>query len=189
VDDKEKLVQTAEGFEEIYYREYYGMMGNKLGLDEVNQNDVELINEFETVLGSVQPDMTIFYQLLIELPITVNDEELINHFKSCLYSDLSAPDILAVAKLLTKYQSRIQKNTCSRESAVTRMQKNNPRFILRNYLLHQAIEELEKGKDDLFKKLQEAIKDPYSKEYDEFFVIRPNWATQMAGCSMLSCSS
>ena len=189
VDDKEKLVQTAEGFEEIYYREYYGMMGNKLGFDEISQDDVELINEFETVLSSIQPDMTIFYQLLIELPITLKDDELVNHFKSCLYHDLSASEISVLVHLLTKYQSRIQKNTCSRENSISRMQKNNPRFILRNYLLHQAIEELEKGKDDLFKKLQEAIKDPYSKEYDEFFVIRPNWATQMAGCSMLSCSS
>jgi uncharacterized protein YdiU (UPF0061 family) len=69
------------------------------------------------------------------------------------------------------------------------MRKNNPRFILRNYLLHQAIEELEKGDDKLFIKLQEAIKNPYSERNNEFFTKRPEWATQKAGCSMLSCSS
>jgi uncharacterized protein YdiU (UPF0061 family) len=69
------------------------------------------------------------------------------------------------------------------------MQKNNPRFILRNYLLHQAIQELENGKDHLFVKLQEAMKEPYTRKFDEFFAKRPDWASQKAGCSMLSCSS
>ena len=90
---------------------------------------------------------------------------------------------------LKKYLARIDENTFGRETAVLLMQKNNPRFILRNYLLHQAIEELEKGEDKLFKKLQQAIKDPYSKKFDEFFVKRPEWANEKAGCSMLSCSS
>ena len=69
------------------------------------------------------------------------------------------------------------------------MQESNPRFILRNYLLHQAIEDLEKGDDTLFVKLQQAMKEPYSTNHDEFFQKRPSWATQKAGCSMLSCSS
>ena len=68
------------------------------------------------------------------------------------------------------------------------MNRNNPKFILRNYLLHQAIEELEKGSDTLFRKLEQELKDPYSGN-TEFFTRRPDWATQKAGCSMLSCSS
>jgi hypothetical protein len=56
-------------------------------------------------------------------------------------------------------------------------------------LLHMAIEELQKGDNQLFLKQHQALKDPYSKNNDEFFVLRPGWATQQAGCSMLSCSS
>jgi uncharacterized protein YdiU (UPF0061 family) len=56
-------------------------------------------------------------------------------------------------------------------------------------LLHQAIEGLENGDDTLFVKLQQAMKEPYSTKHDEFFAKRPSWATQKAGCSMLSCSS
>jgi uncharacterized protein YdiU (UPF0061 family) len=69
------------------------------------------------------------------------------------------------------------------------MKATSPRFILRNYLLHKAIEDLEKGDDTLFLKLQNAIKEPYSGKFDEFFEKRPSWASQKAGCSMLSCSS
>ena len=190
VTDKEKLVQTAEAFEDTYYREYYGMMGNKLGLDQVSQEDVTLINELENTLISIQPDMTIFFQQLIELPLSLEGEnEILVHFNDSLYRDLQPAEITGLAQWVTKYQQRILANSCSRENAIHRMRKSNPRFILRNYLLHQAIEELEKGKNDLFLKLQAAIKEPYSNKNDEFFKIRPDWASQMAGCSMLSCSS
>jgi uncharacterized protein YdiU (UPF0061 family) len=69
------------------------------------------------------------------------------------------------------------------------MQKANPRFILRNYLLHKAAEELEGGTDTLFRQLEAALKEPYTNHHDHFFARRPDWATQKAGCSMLSCSS
>ena len=68
------------------------------------------------------------------------------------------------------------------------MKQANPKFILRNYLLHQAIEELEQGRDTLFRKLEQELKTPYD-ETTEFFARRPDWATNKAGCSMLSCSS
>ena len=87
------------------------------------------------------------------------------------------------------YIKRIKQNTIEREESLKRMREHNPRFILRNYLLHQAIEELQNGNDGLFLKLQQAMKEPYSKKWDEFFIKRPDWATQKAGCSMLSCSS
>ena len=55
--------------------------------------------------------------------------------------------------------------------------------------LQQILEELEKGDSTLFFKLHDAMKDPYSDRFAEFFAKRPGWATQKAGCSMLSCSS
>jgi uncharacterized protein YdiU (UPF0061 family) len=65
----------------------------------------------------------------------------------------------------------------------------NPRFILRNYMLHEAIEKLEKEDDRLLKRLENYMKEPYSRKGDEYFMKRPDWAAQKAGCSMLSCSS
>ena len=91
--------------------------------------------------------------------------------------------------MIKTYQARLQANTCTVEDSRQRMRKANPRFVLRNYLLHMAIEELQKGEKQLFLKLQKALKDPYSSDHDEFFETRPGWATQQAGCSMLSCSS
>ena len=62
------------------------MMGCKLGLDRVTQEDIPLINEFEKVLSLIKPDMTIFYQLLIDLHENtegVNNPVL--HFQESFY--------------------------------------------------------------------------------------------------------
>ena len=188
--DVKQLEERLKGFEDSYWSKYYEMMGNKLGLDQVTQEDVMLIAEFEKALVSIQPDMTIFYQLLIDLPLdTLSDADLTKHFEASLYDELQAADLKGLQELISKYQNRLKSNTCTREESQALMRKSNPRFILRNYLLHLAIQELEKGENTLFLKLQRAMKDPYSKNHDEFFETRPGWATEQAGCSMLSCSS
>jgi uncharacterized protein YdiU (UPF0061 family) len=191
IPDVNQLSKQLKTYEDLYWRKYYAMMANKLGLDGVNDgSDISLIAEFEKVLGVIQTDMTIFYQLLIDLPLEpVTGEEMVNYFKDSLYTDPEAADITILHTLIKSYQARLKANTCTREDSLQRMRKANPRFILRNYLLHLAIEELQRGEQQLFLKLQKAIKDPYSKSHDEFFEIRPGWATQQAGCSMLSCSS
>jgi serine/tyrosine/threonine adenylyltransferase len=186
----EELVAALEGYGDIFYQKYYTMLGNKLGLDEVKETDLELITHLEKTLSTVQPDMTIFYQLLIDLPLhPQTEEETVVYFKDSFYAELTASEREALHGFIIAYITRIKANTNPREEAQQRMRQANPRFILRNYLLHQAIEDLEKGEDTLFKKLQEAMKTPYSKDHDEFFAKRPDWASQKAGCSMLSCSS
>lgn len=190
LQDTDQLVAELEAFEDIYLGKYYSMMGNKLGLDQVSPEDINLIAHFEKILSTIKPDMTIFYQRLIELPLDLeNKQDIVSHFADSFYEELEQAESEALYNLMKAYIGRIKANTCAREDSLKRMRENNPRFILRNYLLHQAIEELEKGKDQLFLKLQEAIKDPYSKNFDKFFVKRPGWASKKAGCSMLSCSS
>jgi serine/tyrosine/threonine adenylyltransferase len=188
--DTAPLVAALETYETKYSQKHLAMMGNKLGLDQVTQEDKKLIARLEQMLALVKPDMTIFYQLLGDLPLDLEQEqEIISHFGDSFYQEPEEAERKNFIHVIKAYADRIRKNTGSREESVNRMRETNPRFILRNYLLHQAIEELEKGENQLFLQLQEAIKQPYSQKGDTFFTKRPAWATQMAGCSMLSCSS
>lgn len=188
--DVAKLEVRLQAFEDQYWSKYYEMMGNKLGFDQTSQTDVALVAEFEHTLAALQPDMTIFYQLLIDLPRQDSSEvDVVKHFQSSFYGDLQEGEGTKLYTLILKYQERLNQNTCTGEESVAKMRKSNPRFILRNYLLHQAIQELEKGENTMFLKLQQAMKDPYSRNHEAFFVLRPEWASQQAGCSMLSCSS
>jgi serine/tyrosine/threonine adenylyltransferase len=188
--EKDQLLAALETYKEVYWKKYYQMMGNKLGLDKVTNQDTDLITQFEKTLATIKPDMTIFFQLLIDLPLYMESEqEVANHFKDSLYDDLQPEQSEQLYTLISNYLERLNKNTITRSASQELMRKANPRFVLRNYLLHQAIEELEQGKNNLFLKLQQAIKAPYSNAFDEFFQTRPEWASQKAGCSMLSCSS
>ncbi|GAB3528366.1 YdiU family protein [Pontibacter brevis] len=188
--DTKELIEVLEGYGDVFAEKYLGMMMKKLGLDQVKQEDVELIEQFEATLATLKPDMTIFYQLLIDLPLDLEEaQDVVKHFEESFYQDPSPAEREALHKLIRSYSKRIQENAISREDSRQRMRESNPRIILRNYMLHQAIEELAQGKNELFLKLQEAMKEPYSHKFDEFFAKRPGWATQKAGCSMLSCSS
>ncbi|MEJ8756912.1 YdiU family protein [Pontibacter sp. H259] len=188
--EKDKLLPALETYKEVYWRKYYQMMGNKLGLDKVTNEDTTLITQFEQTLTAIKPDMTMFFQLLIDLPLYVGStQEVADHFKDSLYEDLKPEESELLFNLITNYLERLNRNTITRSASQELMRKTNPRFILRNYLLHQAIEELERGENQLFLKLQQALKEPYSDKFDEFFQTRPEWASQKAGCSMLSCSS
>lgn len=188
--DTKELIALLESYQAVVSEKYYTMMGNKLGFDEIKEADLAFITQFEEMLGDLQPDMTIFYQLLINLPLSFDNEtEIVNHFKESFYRDLTTKESTLLFELMQQYATRIQQNSISKEASQQMMQAANPRFILRNYLLHQAIEELEKGENTLFLKLQEAMKKPYETVHEEFFARRPDWASQKAGCSMLSCSS
>lgn len=186
-DDLEPLEEALNSYEEIFWSAYYGMMGKKLGLDQVNNEDKELITQFEKTLSSLQPDMTLFYRHLAEV---TSKKHIIEHFSSCFYRELNDPEKSDLTGLIENYLNRISQNSIPRELSREIMNRNNPRIILRNYLLHQAIEDLEKGDNKRFLRLQEAMKHPYeTKGFEELVQKRPDWASNKAGCSMLSCSS
>lgn len=188
--DTEELIKALNTYDDVFSESYNLMMANKIGLDAITDDDIKLLSNLEKTFRIVQPDMTIFYQLLADLSLNIdNKENVINHFDDAFYEQLSAEEADQLFDWISEYTQRMSANTGTREESILLMQKTNPRFILRNYLLHQSIEDLEKGDSTLFEKLQIAMKEPYSKNHDEFFTKRPEWATDKAGCSQLSCSS
>jgi uncharacterized protein YdiU (UPF0061 family) len=190
LEDTTELVNALELYDGFIAEKYYAMIGHKLGLDTIRPEDEELIGRFEKALATIQPDMTLFYQLLIDLPEQIaSEKEVLQHFNNSFYNIPEKEDAQKLFQLIKDYQQRLLTNTNNRENRIATMRSTSPRFILRNYLLHQAIEGLEKGDPQFFLKLQEAIKEPYSNKYDELVAKRPDWASQKAGCSMLSCSS
>jgi uncharacterized protein YdiU (UPF0061 family) len=188
-ENTDALVAALEEYKVIYLDKYFGMMADKLGLDELKEGDQQLIENFEESLVLAKPDMTIFFQLLIDLPDTKEKDILIAHLLPAYYQEPTEEIIESLYQTLLAYQQRLAQNNITREASQTIMRATNPRFILRNYLLHQAIQEMEKGTGTLFNKLKEAMKTPYSKAHDEFFKLRPAWANDQPGSSTLSCSS
>lgn len=188
--DTEELVKIIDTYDDVFWNRYYTMIGNKIGLDSLRAEDAGLLNDLEKMLRLLQPDMTIFYQALMTVTPEKNEKEkIIEHFADSYYKETGESEAEALYQWIQAYQQRLAASTISREASLEKMRQANPRFILRNYLLHQAIEELQVGNDATFRKLEKAIQEPYTEIFPEFYGKRPEWAGQKAGCSMLSCSS
>ena len=108
--DTEKLSEELNTYTDIFLRKYYSMMANKIGIDEATNDEIPLINEFEKVLSSIKPDMTIFYQLLIDLHANpANIEDYCSHFEQSFYRGLQAEETEALNQLMKNYIQRIAK--------------------------------------------------------------------------------
>ena len=71
------------------------------------------------------------------------------------------------------------------------MNRQNPKYVLRNYMAQMAIDEANAGNYKLVGELYQLLQKPYDEqpEMEKWFAKRPDWAKNKVGCSMLSCSS
>jgi uncharacterized protein YdiU (UPF0061 family) len=190
-EDTKGLEAELNRYPEVFSHDYRSMMARKLGLGNFRNDDVSLVTRLEQALAAIKPDMTIFYRLLMDLPHNEIDEAEVAEFLSpALYKEIQPEELVLLNRLVKDLTDRRNSNELSPAINREQMNKANPVFIPRNYLLHQSIEELQQGNNGLFMRLQEAIKNPYDDVHDEDLLgRRPDWASQKAGCSMLSCSS
>jgi uncharacterized protein YdiU (UPF0061 family) len=74
---------------------------------------------------------------------------------------------------------------------IARMNRANPKYVLRNYLAQLAIDALATGDASVMERLMTVLQRPYDEqpEHDDLAERRPEWARNRPGCSALSCSS
>lgn len=209
VSDTSPLQARLDSYAEQYEKQWQAMMNKKLGLLSMQEDDIQLYGDLEILLGSVETDMTIFYRSLAKLPLeqfesskqshqflnnsTKNKEELIKHFKYCYYHEeqLTSQYFNSFLVWLNQYADRVSKENYSDNNRQNIMNAVNPKYVLRNYLAQQAIENAEKGDYRELHLLQKILKNPYDEQpkFESYAQKRPKWAKTKAGCSMLSCSS
>lgn len=200
-------VEPLQAALDVYRREYQACSERdtaaKLGLNEfVGETDADLAAELQQVLQLVETDMTIFYRCLADFAPRLeleedprNDAELLEPLAPAYYQELTPAQQHRAANWLRRYRERLLKDWIKfgKEDQHRRAQMNsvNPKYVLRNYMAQQAIEKAEQGDFEEIHRLQELLRSPYDEqpEYQEYFALRPEWARQKAGCSMLSCSS
>ena len=182
------LQNGLDHFEKTYKANEKRVISNKLGLSQGTEEDFLLMNDLYDLLELCEIDMTIFFTALNRLDI--NSPNL-SVFDEAFYSDEKKQrNITAVTNWSDRYVARVLNDSISKEKRNQLMNRNNPKFILRNYLVQQAIESAEKGDFAGITKLMEIIRCPYEQHIDQHFLARrPEWARKKPGCSMLSCSS
>jgi uncharacterized protein YdiU (UPF0061 family) len=185
INDSDILEKILDDYGKRFWIEHDKMLADKFGLDGVLPEDERFFTEWQQLMQDLKLDYTLFFQSL-EKPISeIKTEDFFNSF----YRILNENELKRLSNFIGKYQTRKLRNKISEIESLELMSRTNPKFILRNYLLFEAIQDAEKGDYDLFFKLKEALQDPYENRFPEFNQKRPSKYDNQTGCSQLSCSS
>ena len=196
VGEKEPLEQAIAVYGDTYSTTYRQMLSAKLGIEKLDgEADDQLANDLFTVLEAVETDMTLFFRLLAKVPLeaAAEDVALVEPLRRAFYTEEAfAPEHLGpMGAWLRRYIERVQRDQAEPGQRVLRMNRANPKYVLRNYLAQLAIDALTEGDASVLERLMKVLKAPYDEqpEHDELADRRPEWARNRPGCSALSCSS
>jgi uncharacterized protein YdiU (UPF0061 family) len=175
----------------------------KLGIAEFHaepdpehpDSGVALVDGLLRVLVGVSTDMTSFFRALADVPVAAaaTDDALLQPLVHAWYEPASVPADHRARTLawLRALAARVRREGHDPVQRRRRMNVNNPKFVLRNYLAQLAIDAAEAGDASLVHELLDTMRHPYDEQpgRERFAEKRPEWARTRAGCSMLSCSS
>lgn len=183
------LVETAElrssleQYELRLGKQYYHLMRLKLGLIAADEEDANLINSILLLLEKDSVDYTIFFRSLSNLD-SEGRRPLLDLFKSTEELSLWLDNYFERIELDLKSS---QESPLSLEQRCKEMRLHNPKYILRNYLVQNAIERAEKGDYSEIRNLVNLLKRPFDEQPDneKYAELPPEWGKKM----QLSCSS
>ncbi len=185
-EDAAPLEKALNSYKEQFETQNLEMMCAKIGIYNSHKQDYILIQALETNLKLIETDMTIFFRLL-------SSADSIEDCKEAFYipEELKGETLTEWQAWFDQYHTRLENENFTKKERSIKMNKVNPKYILRNYMSQLAIEEAEKGNYDLIQELYELIQNPYEEQvkHQKWFAKRPNWAKNKVGSSMLSCSS
>ncbi len=186
IKDEKFLEDILNDYGSYFWESHDRMLCRKFGFDQLLTNDEKFFTNWQSLMQDLQLDYTLFFD---ELEKYDDQKDLRLQFENVSYTFLNDEKISRLDNFIKEYKSRLEKNIISREKSLEIMHKTNPKFVLRNYLLYQCIEEINEGKTDMLHKLTHALQNPYHTIYPEFSAKRPSGYDDVSGCSMLSCSS
>ena len=200
IEDVGPLQVALDAYEREFSTCYRQTQLEKLGLFAGSTDeDEQLLGELMALFMQVETDMTIFYRRLAECGPerqveTLNEAQCVAPLLPAFYDDpaqLPAAFQQRLAAWLRTYTLRTRAQGVDPESRRQGMSRVNPKYVLRNYLAQQAIDQLQEGDDALLRRLQGVLRAPYDEQpqHEDLSARRPDWARNRAGCSMLSCSS
>lgn len=192
---QEDLSEGLELYETTFIKSYKVMMAGKLGLGQLREGDENLLKSLDEVLSFYGMDMTLFYVRLTELALRnlendIKAEEWASKLLEVSYKRERVRQSDLLVKWVIEYKARIEA-----DHSIDKMSDCNPKFILRNFQLQEAIEEMEESPSNSpgkkFEDIFCALKAPYQyqEHLSHLYVMRPDWAKNKPGCSQLSCSS
>jgi uncharacterized protein YdiU (UPF0061 family) len=170
-----KLEKVIDHYGRLYSRHFLYLMGQKAGFDQVTDKDFDHFKHLFGMLQGLTVDYTLFFRTL-------------SHYNG---------DRTALLKLglyhkpmndwLDDYDKRLEENKSTTKQRLERMLKINPKYVLKNYMLQEAITIAEQGDYSLVDALFKIAQDPYAEHeaYQHWSLATPDVFKN----KKLSCSS
>lgn len=178
IDDIESIKKVLTSYIPIYRSRWDDLFHAKLGLIEKHAEDKQLIEELFKILEASKVDFTIFFRKLATFKQTDEKHDSIRD----LFIDRVTFDDWSI-----NYKRRLKKENSDDELRSVQMNAINPKYILRNYLLQNAIDKATKDDFSEVKKLKEIMSHPFDEqpENEKYAALPPDWAQDL----IVSCSS
>lgn len=201
INDGPALEEILTDYKSSYQSQYLAMMKSKIGLTSVQDNDSEIIATLEHHLQLHETDMTIFYRELAQLDLQMDANTAFITISMAFYDleNMTEPHQWSWLDWLESYLKRLQieqdvngvDETAFAKAKQQQMNAINPKYVLRNYIAQLVIDDADKGDFKLLNEVYKMLQNPYEEqpEFDKWYDLRPDWARDKVGCSMLSCSS
>lgn len=205
LDSKEELEAGLEDYwrtlEAATFDAYAGKLGlpsfrhERLADEEARGDAASVINELGEILKLTATDMTIFFRSLADVPTGADCDEaaVLAPIRGAYYnpSELTGEVERRTLAWLRDLGRRADREGLRGADRAAAMGRANPKYVPRNYLAQLAIDDAEKGDPARLHALIETLRRPYDEqpEHEHLAALRPDWAMDKPGCSMLSCSS
>ena len=164
----ERTKEIINSYERFFYDELTAIFRRKLGLTIEKSDDLKLIEAFLSWMQKNKKDYTNTFRGFTKDP-------------DSLFEDAEGK------AWYEEYQRRLSLEQISPDKRGKMMSQANPKFVLRNYLAQEAIQDAEKSDFTRLIKLLEVLKNPYAEnpEFDDFAKAPPEWGKKLE----ISCSS
>jgi len=175
IPEKKMQAKLSDYGDFIYPNAYVKVMRKKLGLEVQLDDDVELIKELVGTLQDVYVDHTLFYRTL-------------SHYdgdRAPLYDIVMEPVIMD--EWLKLYDARLTHENKTNKQRQEAMLRVNPKYILKNYMLEEAIAKAKREDFSMVQELLYIASHPYDElpEFEHFAGDTPEEFKNLP----LSCSS
>lgn len=163
-------------YEVAYNERFLQNMRDKLGLAIEDEADLSLIMDTFSMMHEHHIDYTAFFRALSNLHShghgPVRD----------LFVDRSVAD-----QWLERYEERLLNETRAHDEREYAMRRVNPKYVLRNYLAQQVIQEAQNGDYEPMEELLKVLQRPYDEqpENEAYAALPPDWGKHLN----ISCSS
>jgi uncharacterized protein YdiU (UPF0061 family) len=175
---------ALDAFADEYAQAISDVMHAKLGLATVEAGDDALIERLFALLQANRADWTLFWRRLATLAVERTGA-------AAPVRDLFA-DRASFDSWVVDYRARLRREASGDTERATRMNRVNPKYVLRNHLAEIAIGKArgDGGEPRDFSEVERLLRvlaSPYDEqpEHDDYAQVPPDWASGIA----LSCSS